>query len=168
MNQPASNSQPLTLRFAHNVIEHLGLKLYQNKPTNVLAELVSNSWDAMAPNVFIDLDTSENGMPTAISVFDDGRGMSKEDLVTSYLVVGQPKPRPSTTAEEPGARYPMGRKGIGKLAPFGIARVVHVVTVQNGVTMWLRFDYAAMLAAEHQDAPPPQYMHRTSSLTKFP
>lgn len=151
MNQPASSSQPLTLRFAHNVIEHLGLKLYQNKPTNVLAELVSNSWDAMAPNVFIDLDTSDNGMPTAISVFDDGRGMSKENLVTSYLVVGQPKPRPST-AEEPGARYPMGRKGIGKLAPFGIARVVHVVTVQDGVAMWLRFDYAAMLAAEHQDA----------------
>jgi len=77
VNQPASSSQPLTLRFAHNVIEHLGLKLYQNKPTNVLAELVSNSWDAMAPNVFIDLDLSGSGTPTAISVFDDGRGMSK-------------------------------------------------------------------------------------------
>ncbi|EZP83096.1 hypothetical protein BV97_01199 [Novosphingobium resinovorum] len=25
------------LRFDHNVIEHLGIKLYQNKPVNVLA-----------------------------------------------------------------------------------------------------------------------------------
>lgn len=152
MNQPAFESQPLTLRFAHNVIEHLGLKLYQNKPTNVLAELVSNSWDAMASNAFIDLGLSEQGTPEAISVYDDGRGMSKLDLITSYLVVGQPKPRPTPTTGGPGTRYPMGRKGIGKLAPFGIARIVHVVTVQHGIAMWLRFDYAAMLMAENQDA----------------
>ncbi len=42
---------PLVLRFSHNIIEHLGLKLYQNRPTNVVAELVSNSWDAGASNV---------------------------------------------------------------------------------------------------------------------
>ncbi len=150
--QPTSESEPLTLRFAHNVIEHLGLKLYQNKPTNVLAELVSNSWDAMASNVFIDLDVSDQSMPEAISVYDDGRGMSKQDLVSNYLVVGQPKPRPTATNSGPDTRYPMGRKGIGKLAPFGIARVVHVVTVRDGVAMWLRFDYAAMLVAENQSA----------------
>jgi hypothetical protein len=152
MNQPTSDVQPLTLRFAHNVIEHLGLKLYQNKPTNVLAELVSNSWDAMASNVFIDLDVSEHGTPEAISVYDDGRGMNKHDLVTNYLVVGQPKPRPTPATSGPGARYPMGRKGIGKLAPFGIARIVHVITVRDGIGMWLRFDYGAMLAAESQDS----------------
>ena len=152
MTLPDSDAQPLTLRFAHNVIEHLGLKLYQNKPTNVLAELVSNSWDAMASNAFIDLEVSEQGVPEAIGVYDDGRGMSKQELITNYLVVGQPKPRPTQAAGEPGARYPMGRKGIGKLAPFGIARVVHVITVQRGVVMWLRFDYEAMLVAENHNA----------------
>lgn len=152
MNQAASDSQPLTLRFAHNVIEHLGLKLYQNKPTNVLAELVSNAWDAMATNVFIDLDVSAQGTPEAIGVYDDGRGMSKEDLVKNYLVVGQPKPRPVSIDGGTGARFPMGRKGIGKLAPFGIAGIVHVITVQNATAIWLRFDYAAMLAAENQNA----------------
>lgn len=30
------------LRFANNIIEHLGVKLYQNKPTNVIAEYVAN------------------------------------------------------------------------------------------------------------------------------
>lgn len=152
MNQPTSSSQPLTLRFAHNVIEHLGLKLYQNKPTNVLAELVSNSWDASASQVFIQLENSDAGSPTAISVFDDGRGMSKADLVNNYLVVGQPKPRPPTADDRNNDRYPMGRKGIGKLAPFGIARIVHVITIQNDIAMWLRFDYDAMLAAENLDA----------------
>lgn len=152
MNQSTPNSPQLTLRFAHNVIEHLGLKLYQNKPTNVLAELVSNSWDAMASNVFIDLSVSEQGTPTAISVYDDGRGMSKESLIKNYLVVGQPKPRPNETKQEGIGRYPMGRKGIGKLAPFGIAQIVHVITVHEGTAMWLRFDYAAMLDSEQQDA----------------
>jgi len=150
VNATLSALNPLTLRFAHNVIEHLGLKLYQNKPTNVLAELVSNSWDAMASRVFIELNNSPSGSPASISVFDDGRGMSKTDLATNYLVVGQPKPRPSQSPDK--SRYPMGRKGIGKLAPFGIARIVHVVTVQNDLTMWLVFDYDAMLAAEHADA----------------
>ncbi|MCZ2152554.1 MAG: ATP-binding protein, partial [Bryobacterales bacterium] len=151
-NQAASDSQPLTLRFAHNVIEHLGLKLYQNKPTNVLAELVSNSWDAMATNVFIDLEVSAQGTPEAIGVYDDGRGMSKDDLVNNYLVVGQPKPRPVSIDGGTSTRFPMGRKGIGKLAPFGIARIVHVITVQNSTAIWLRFDYEAMLAAESQNA----------------
>lgn len=152
MTEAASNFPSLTLRFAHNVIEHLGLKLYQNKPTNVLAELVSNSWDALAHRVFIELENSENGSPLAIAVFDDGRGMNKADLVNNYLVVGQPKLRPSHAPENDGDRYPMGRKGIGKLAPFGIARIVHVLTVREGVAMWLKFDYDAMLAAENHDA----------------
>lgn len=144
--------EPLTLRFAHNVIEHLGLKLYQNKPTNVLAELVSNSWDAMASNVYVDLLTTDVGEPEAISVFDDGVGMSKAVLISNYLVVGRPKSRPVVEAGNANARYPMGRKGIGKLAPFGVARIVHVVTVQDGLTMWLRFDYSMMLKSESQDA----------------
>ncbi|MGG4774492.1 ATP-binding protein [Paenalcaligenes sp. Me52] len=152
MDQLKSNSSPLTLRFAHNVIEHLGLKLYQNKPTNVLAELVSNSWDAMASNVFIDLSVSEQETPIAISIYDNGQGMSKEGLIKNYLVVGQPKPRPNTANNEHSDRYPMGRKGIGKLAPFGIAQIVHLITVHEGTAMWLKFDYTAMLASEQQDA----------------
>lgn len=46
-----SDMEKLKLRYSHNIIEHLGLKLYQNKPTNVIAELISNSWDADAQNV---------------------------------------------------------------------------------------------------------------------
>jgi hypothetical protein len=47
----------LVLRFSHNIIEHLGLKLYQNRPTNGVAELVSDAWDAGSGNVWIDPST---------------------------------------------------------------------------------------------------------------
>lgn len=143
----------LILRFSHNVLEHLGLKLYQNKPTNVLAELVSNSWDALAENVWIDLETDTNGAPISIAVSDDGSGMDDTALQQNYLVVGKPKSDArvlsSDTSENPKARPPMGRKGIGKLAPFGVARQVDLITAKDGTVTWLRFDYARMLDSEN-------------------
>lgn len=130
------------LKFSHNIIEHLGLKLYQNKPTNVIAELVSNSWDADAKNVWVHLYTSDDGKPSSIIVADNGCGMSDEVLTHNYLVVGKPKRTKSAPEEKtPGNRLPMGRKGIGKLAPFGVARVVDMITVQSANITWLRFDY---------------------------
>lgn len=141
-----TGAMPLTLRFSHNIIEHLGLKLYQNKPTNVLAELVSNSWDADAENVWIDLLTDGHGSPNAIVVSDNGSGMGDADLSEKYLVVGQPKRDPKKPDERtPGGRTPMGRKGIGKLAPFGVAKEIDLITVRDHLVTWLRFDYDAML-----------------------
>ncbi|HHQ1432580.1 TPA: ATP-binding protein, partial [Acinetobacter baumannii] len=74
------------LKYSHNIIEHLGLKLYQNKPTNVIAELVSNSWDAMAKNVYIDL-VSSSGSPIGIIVTDDGQGMNNAEIINNWLVI---------------------------------------------------------------------------------
>ena len=64
----------LVLRFSHNVIEHLGLRSYQSKPTTVLAELVSNSWDAEAGRVWILLRTTGSGEPGSVIVANDGVG----------------------------------------------------------------------------------------------
>lgn len=137
---------PLELRFSHNIIEHLGLKLYQNKPTNVLAELVSNSWDADSQNVWIDLLTTEHGEPRAVLVSDNGSGMGDEELITRYLVVGLPKRKAENPAElSPNGRMLMGRKGIGKLAPFGVAKEIDLLTVKDYKATWLRFDLEAML-----------------------
>ena len=137
------------LKFSHNIIEHLGLKLYQNKPTNVIAELVSNSWDADANNVWVHLYTHNNGSPKSIVVADNGTGMSANTLVHNYLVVGKPKRGKNTPAEKTdGGRLPMGRKGIGKLAPFGVARIVDLVTIQENLVTWLQFNYSEILKKE--------------------
>ncbi|MBZ0370743.1 TIGR02391 family protein, partial [Acinetobacter baumannii] len=58
------------LKYSHNIIEHLGFKLYQNKPTNAIAELISNSWDAYATEVCVDLITNK-AKPIAICVADN-------------------------------------------------------------------------------------------------
>ncbi|MBC3937000.1 ATP-binding protein [Undibacterium sp. CY7W] len=137
------------LKFSHNIIEHLGLKLYQNKPTNVIAELVSNSWDADSQNVWVHLYTDDNGGPLSIVVADNGTGMSSDNLIKNYLIVGKPKRTKDAPAEASlGKRLPMGRKGIGKLAPFGVAKIVDLITVANNKLTWLQFDYGEISTME--------------------
>jgi hypothetical protein len=83
---PAAGEQP-ELRFDHNVIEHLGIKLYQNKPVNVLAELVANCWDADAKHVWMDF--REHDGTQFATVADDGVGMSLAAVRDRYLVIGK-------------------------------------------------------------------------------
>jgi hypothetical protein len=141
-------SDQLILRFSHNIVEHLGLKLYQNKPTRVIAELVSNSWDADANHVHVNMEMS--AADRWVAVLDDGTGMTREALRQSYLVIGHPR-RLSPTDRSPAGRPLMGRKGVGKLAPFGIARVMDVITAARvepsaaSRVHWLRFHLPKLL-----------------------
>ena len=89
LDDSTADDPSIALRYSHHVIEHLGLKLYQNRPGNVLAELVSNSWDALSKHVWIDLQTElDRGNDRYMSVADDGQGMSLEDVRDSYLIIG--------------------------------------------------------------------------------
>lgn len=139
----------LELKYSHNVIEHLGLKLYQNKPTNVLAELISNSWDADAKNVWLDITRDH------LAVYDDGCGMTREILSDNYLVIGKKK-RTSENANELTAkgRRMMGRKGIGKLAPFGIAQKLTLLTIsrQTGLCYWIEINLQGLLSESNANA----------------
>lgn len=132
----------LLLRYSHNVVEHLGLKLYQNRPTNVIAELISNAWDADATNVYITASLqSEKADERFISVVDDGSGMTGSILNDSYLIIGKPKRPPNRLDQKTTKQRPlMGRKGIGKLSPFGIAKKIDLATISEGRFTWFRMD----------------------------
>ncbi|MFY2513291.1 ATP-binding protein [Acinetobacter soli] len=156
------------LKYSHNIIEHLGLKLYQNKPTNVIAELVSNSWDALAKNVNIDL-ISEGGSPIGMIVSDDGIGMNNNEILNNWLVIAKTKTGPRTKIEN-SIRKPMGRKGIGKLAPFGVARKVELITLKNGKLNWLSLDYNDLTKNTDQKNPfevyePTVYINNQSDIS---
>ena len=62
------------------VLNHLGRNLYRNFIT-VLGEAISNSWDADASNVWVEIDKDNNTM----SICDDGIGMSEKDLLTPLI-----------------------------------------------------------------------------------
>ena len=143
--QPLSG--PPVLEFDHNIIEHLGIRLYQNKPGSVLAEIVANSWDADAEEVWICTSKESAGAENRfISIADNGVGMNFDAIRTRYLIIGRQK-RSAPKAKSGAGRGPMGRKGIGKLAPFGIARTVDVITCAGGKISWFALDLDALVSA---------------------
>lgn len=86
----------------------------------------------------------------SITIEDVGHGMSREDLNTKFLFAGRRRRReePDSNGRTPGGRAIMGRKGLGKLAGFGVAKQVEVVSRKCGESHATRIvlDYDKILA----------------------
>src|SRR5688572_3587466 len=111
--------------------------MYAGRPVPAIAELVSNAWDADAKVVDINLPLSEPWDPSNASHFievsDDGNGMNWEMVRDAYLDVGRDRREVERSDRSPVGRLVQGRKGVGKLAGFGIADLVEVQTVFHQV-----------------------------------
>lgn len=119
-----------------NVLNHLGMSLYSNTPA-VLTEIISNAWDADANNVTIDLDRNNQ----EVVIIDDGHGMTEKDIVNRFLKVGYARRNDKRERSDSGTRQVMGRKGIGKLAMFSLARKIQVTSkTKAGETVAFEID----------------------------
>ena len=129
-----ADKQDLKMKIQLTVIEDLGIKLYGTLPP-VLAELIANAWDADARGVDVTLHGGTIDKDSAIIVRDDGHGMSYGEINAHYLMVGRKRRESGTGArseETKKGRLIMGRKGIGKLSVFGVAREVEITSVKGG------------------------------------
>jgi len=115
----------LEMKFDPSTIEHLGLQMYSTLP-NALAELIANAYDADAENVFIKL--YDEGDNKSIIVEDDGLGMSFDEANDKFLIIGRKKRKNLQELKSPKKRKTTGRKGVGKLALFGIGDRIQVIT----------------------------------------
>lgn len=105
-----------------SVLNHLGRNLYRNIIT-VLGEAISNSWDADANNVWIQIDRESDTM----CILDDGTGMSPTDFQDKFLKIGYSKRKNNTYKSTLGRPF-IGRKGIGKLALLSCAKRIHIAS----------------------------------------
>ncbi len=105
-----------------SVLNHLGRNLYRNVIT-VIGEAISNSWDADAKNVWIQIDRDNNVM----CILDDGTGMTPEDFQNKFLKIGYSKRKRGRYKTNTGRPF-IGRKGIGKLALLSCAERIHIAT----------------------------------------
>ncbi len=135
------------MQYAGGLVKHLGLSMYRGA-VPALAELISNAWDADATRVELAIPFAVGLKDQQIIVVDDGCGMSWDDVQDAYLVVGRDR-RAAGPERTPGGRLVMGRKGLGKLAGFGIARVVEVRTVQAGRVTNFLMDFERMTKGGH-------------------
>ncbi|WP_435360417.1 ATP-binding protein [Haloarchaeobius sp. DFWS5] len=146
-NNNKNQRSELEMRFDLNVLKHLGLKMYTSLPA-VISEYVANAWDAWAENVIISAPQDESMSPDySISISDDGKGMTKQEVNNAFLVIGRDRRQDEEkdTVEKDGKqRKVMGRKGIGKLAGFGVADVVVIRTVKDGNFVEFEMDYGEM------------------------
>ncbi|GHH71028.1 TIGR02391 family protein [Promicromonospora soli] len=124
-------AKKLKLSFDPMTIEHLGFRMYSRLP-NAVAELVANAYDADANNVQVELDTTGS---QKVTVADDGHGMSRDDLADRYLRIGRNR-RTDDQGLSPGGRRVAGRKGLGKLALFGIGKRITIRTKVTGQRFW--------------------------------
>ena len=125
------NELPLELKFDPQTIKHLGVRMYSTLPP-ALAEIISNSYDADANKVTVTL-TEEGGKPKEIKVTDDGKGLSLKEINEKFLVIG--RNRRADEGDIPSTKYkrlPTGKKGLGKLALFGLAKTITIQTIQDG------------------------------------
>ncbi len=142
-------AQKYTMKISRLTVDKLGIKMY-DKVAAALAELIANCYDADARRVTVeapmgeflasyrrDADSGENVIDDRgyrIVVKDDGHGMTPEEVNDFYLKVGAERrndlSRPTDRRDQSPkfGRRVMGRKGVGKLAPFGICQKIEVLT----------------------------------------
>ena len=129
----------LEMTFMPSTIQALGANLYATVPP-IIAELVANSYDAMATEVLIDLIDNEKSKK--ITVADNGMGMTFEDINTKFLRIGRNRRHEVTPEyldtdlslrERISRRKVIGKKGLGKLSFFGIAKEITVSTKCKGL-----------------------------------
>ncbi len=129
----------LPLIFDPRTIGDLGIKMYTRLPHG-LVESISNAYDADAKKITISIQQDKNSVKS-IEIEDDGLGMSREDLAKRFLIVGRKRRKEEEGDTSPNGRKITGRKGLGKLAMFGIANIVEVRTIKNGKMNMFQMDW---------------------------
>lgn len=137
---PQKNRE-LRIKFAGRLIDLLGQQMYGGAVPSV-AELVANAWDADAKKVEITIPDDIHAEGAEIVVKDYGTGMTFDELNSFYLHVGYE--RRNRGNKTPAGRLVMGRKGIGKLAGFGIAENIYVKSVKDGQLVELNLNYTEL------------------------
>jgi hypothetical protein len=154
ITQVDPETAPLHFKVLGRTLEHFGVQMYKRREV-AIAELVANCWDAGSKEVYVTVPTGSqyHQATSQITIRDTGQGMTHDEVQHAYLVLGRNRRKTGGTEIElpldfqdptmpnlPEAtetpltkkRRIMGRKGIGKLAGFGLARRMTVSTWRDG------------------------------------
>ncbi len=144
--QPETKALSLHLTVLGRTLEHLGSQMYKRRDVAV-AELVANAWDAGAKAVRLIIPSDDyDPVSSHIEIIDDGSGMDAATVQTAFLVIGRNRRATATNSKRPV----MGKKGIGKLAGFGMARVMEITTWIGSDATNFTLDLAKLKASDGQ------------------
>jgi hypothetical protein len=133
-------SSHVTVRLSNEIIGLLSEQLYQS-PLKAIEELVVNAYDAGASECRISVPKAQNVPGAFIAVLDNGHGVNEQGMIDLWTV-GRSKKRIDSEAEA-GARKPIGKFGIGKLATRAIARRVTYISRASERLLGVSLNYQA-------------------------
>ena len=113
-----------TFRVSTDILQRLGEELITSFDQGIV-ELVKNSYDADALKCSVELMDTENPGGTVV-IADDGDGMSRDDILDGWLVLGRSRKVPKDRTRL--NRLPAGSKGLGRLGALRMGGEVLLVT----------------------------------------
>ena len=143
-----TESGTFKIRPAGRLVLTIGRDLIQDVHAAVL-ELVKNAYDADSTDVEIAFEGKSNQDGYTVTISDQGHGMSREDVITKWMV-------PSTSDKlerrtSPSGRVMQGRKGVGRYATSVLGNTLLLETVTengeetNALIEWDKFEQAEYL-----------------------
>ena len=171
------SEEPLKFIVAPHIVQDLGLNLYTSLPRVLVEfvanaydadspyakisldvdkieeqrKIIKKEWDCeVAKKQGVDvIPLAERTLPEDIEIIvsDAGHGMSRTDFQEKFLVAGRRRREEEKSTRTPGGRILMGRKGLGKLAGFGVAQVVTIISQAKGQdhATEVKLDYAELI-----------------------
>lgn len=109
------SSNELYWNFDISTFRLLGRELITDRIT-ALVELVKNSYDANARNVYLEFYNTTSKDSSKLIIRDDGFGMSAYDIKNKWMTIGTDSKRKNTFTPKPFSRRVVGEKGIGRFA----------------------------------------------------
>ncbi|WP_299666158.1 ATP-binding protein [uncultured Ruegeria sp.] len=101
-------------------------------------ELISNSWDADAENVYVNIPADLNNSEAKIWILDDGISMDVSGFKDLWSVATSKKRNPEYKAQ----RKPIGKFGVGKLATYLLANeLTYICKASDGKIRAVTMDY---------------------------
>ena len=118
-------------RFAPDILRRLGEEL-NPYPDRGILELAKNAYDADAITCRIVLTNTDHA-GGSVTVTDDGKGMSIDEILSGWLVLGSSEKKARNKTEL--GRIPSGSKGLGRLAALRLgSRAILSTRPRNSTT----------------------------------
>lgn len=152
----------IPLRMHPRVFAALGADLVTNDVVAVI-ELVKNSYDAYANNVWVRIVVSD-GEPT-LEIEDDGLGMTKATIQDVWCLVATPyKAQNRDVARNGVTRRVSGAKGLGRLSVGRLGKGLTLLTKARGAPCWqVMVNWDEIAAGDHLDDSTVELRQRSST-----
>lgn len=112
-------------------------QLYSS-PNKAFEELISNSWDADAENVYVSIPSDLSNPDAKVWILDDGISMDISGFKDLWSVATSKKRDPEYKAK----RKPIGKFGVGKLATYLLANeLTYICKASDGKIRVVTMDY---------------------------